>query len=235
MPQDPYHILPIPALCRGEQALLSSWIEGTRPGSLRICAILIILGCGAYGFTIGYRNGWEMAAWVALKLPAIIFLTLLVNGLLNGMIGLILGSGIGFRQSLQFLLTGFAIMSVIVGALSPVTLFATLNMPAPGAENSLEWHALNLLLHTSIIAFAGTLAHWRLLQYVRAFANSRRTGTFTFCAWLAGNLFVGAQISWNLRPFFISPGLEVEFLRSDPFDGSFYEAVFHAFRRISPL
>jgi len=116
MSQDPYHILPIPALCRGERTLLSSWIEGTRRGSLRICAILIILGCGTYGFTIGYRNGWEMAAWVALKLPAIIFLTLFVNGLLNGMIGLILGSGIGFRQSLQFLLTGFAIMSVIVGA-----------------------------------------------------------------------------------------------------------------------
>ena len=57
MSQDPYHIQPIPALCRGERTLLSSWIEGTRRGSLRICAILIMLGCGTYGFTIGYRNG----------------------------------------------------------------------------------------------------------------------------------------------------------------------------------
>jgi hypothetical protein len=122
-----------------------------------------------------------------------------------------------------------------VGALSPVTFFATLNMPDPGAENSLAWHGLNLLLHTAIIAFAGTLAHCRLLQYVRDFADSRGTGTLTFCAWLAGNLFVGAQVSWNLRPFFISPGLEVEFLRPDPFDGSFYEAVFRAFRNITPL
>lgn len=235
MPSKPRRLLLIPDLCRSDRNLLSSWIEGSRLDSLGICSILIILGCGTYGFAIGFRNGWEMAGWVSLKLPAIIFLTLCLNALLNGMLGLVLGSGIGFRQSLQFLLTGFAIMSLIVGALSPVTLFATLNMPEPGAEGSRTWHGLNLLLHTAIIAFAGTLAHWRLLHYVRDFANSTRAGTLTFCAWLAGNLFVGAQVSWNLRPFFISPGLEVEFLRSDPFDGSFYEAVFHAFRNITPL
>ena len=73
---------------------------------------LIALGCGAYGFTVGLRNGWEMGAYVAVKLPLIIFITLIVNGLLNGLLGLVLGSGIGFRKSVQFLLTGFAIMAV---------------------------------------------------------------------------------------------------------------------------
>lgn len=235
MPTSPTRVLIIPALCRGERTLLSTWIEGAQRDSLRTCAILIVAGCGAYGFTIGLRNGWEMAAYVALKLPAIIFLTLFLNGILNGMLGLVLGSGIGFRQSLQFLLTGFAIMSIIVGALSPVTFFATLNMPDPGTAGSLTWHGLNLLLHTTIIAFAGILAHYRLLHYVREFADNQRAGTHAFFAWLAGNLFVGAQISWNLRPFFVSPGLEVEFLRADPFDGSFYEAVFRAFRNVSPI
>jgi hypothetical protein len=157
---------------------------------------------------------------------------LFVNALLNGMLGLVLGSGIGFRQSLQFLLTGFAIMSVILGALSPVSFFATLNMPEPGAPGSLSWHGANLLLHTVMIAFAGILAHYRLLGYVREFAETRRAGTHTFFAWLAGNLLVGAQLSWNLRPFFVSPGLEVEFLRPDPFDGSFYEAVLRALHNV---
>ena len=91
---------------------------------------LIALGCGAYGFTVGLRNGWEMGAYVALKLPLIIFTTLLLNGLLNGLLGLALGSGLGFRKSVQFLLTGFAIMAVILGALSPISFFVTLNMPA---------------------------------------------------------------------------------------------------------
>ncbi len=228
----PSPVLTIPALCRGERDLLSGWMEGTQRGSLGICAVLIMIGCGTYGFTIGLRNGWEMGAYVALKLPAVIFLTLFVNALLNGMLGLVLGSGIGFRQSLQFLLTGFAIMSVILGALSPVSFFATLNMPEPGAPGSLSWHGANLLLHTVMIAFAGILAHYRLLGYVREFAETRRAGTHTFFAWLAGNLFVGAQLSWNLRPFFVSPGLEVEFLRPDPFDGSFYEAVLRAVHNV---
>ena len=78
---------------------------------------LIALGCGAYGFTVGLRNGWEMGAYVAVKLPLIIFITLIVNGLLNGLLGLVLGSGIGFRKSVQFLLTGFAIMAVILARL----------------------------------------------------------------------------------------------------------------------
>ena len=62
-----------------------------------------------------------MGAYVAVKLPLIIFITLIVNGLLNGLLGLVLGSGIGFRKSVQFLLTGFAIMAVILGALSPIS------------------------------------------------------------------------------------------------------------------
>ena len=36
------------------------------------CMALIALGCGAYGFTVGLRNGWEMGAYVAVKLPLII-------------------------------------------------------------------------------------------------------------------------------------------------------------------
>ena len=67
---------------------------------------------------------------------------------------------------------------------------------------------------------------------MREFAETRRAGTHTFFAWLAGNLFVGAQLSWNLRPFFVFPGLEVEFLRPDPFGGSFYEAVLRALHNV---
>ena len=200
------------------------------------CMALIALGCGVYGFTVGLRNGWEMGAYVAIKLPLIIFITLIVNGLLNGLLGLLLGSGIGFRKSVQFLLVGFAIMSVILGALSPVSLFATLNMPSSGdGTGRFAWHGASLLMHTCLIAFAGITAHTRLLHYVREFADSSRAGTHAFFAWLAGNLFVGAQVSWNLRPFFVSPGLKVEFIREDPFNGNFYEAVIVSLKNVSQI
>ena len=85
-----------------------------------------------------------------------------------------------------------------------------------------------LLTHTVAIAFAGVVAHHRLLGYLREFASSSRAGTHTFLAWIAGNLFVGAQVSWILRPYFGSPGLEVQFLRPDPLRGNFYESVLNA-------
>jgi len=44
--------------------------------------------------------------------------------------------------------------------------------------------------------------------------------------WLALNLVLGAQISWNLRPWFGTHYLPVAFLREHPFDGTFYESVF---------
>jgi len=185
---------------------------------------------------VGIRNGWEMGAYVAVKLPFILLITLLLNGLLNGLLGLVLGSGIGIRKSLQFLLVGLAIMAVILGALSPISFFATLNMPSSGdGSGRFAWHGASLLMHTGLIAFAGITAHARLLHYVREFADSSRAGTHAFFAWLAGNLFVGAQVSWNLRPFFVSPGLDVEFLRDDPFNGNFYEAVIVALKNVSQI
>ena len=135
------------------------WIDATRKGSVRCCLLLITLGCGAYGFTVGIRNGWEMGAYVAVKLPFILLITLLLNGLLNGLLGLVLGSGISIRKSLQFLLVGLAIMAVILGALSPISFFATLNMPSSGdGSGRFAWHGASLLMHTGLIAFAGITA-----------------------------------------------------------------------------
>jgi hypothetical protein len=227
--------LPYPALCRGDRGLLDSWISGRQRGSVRTCLLFIVCGLGCYGFTVGMWRGWEMAAYVAVKLPSAVLLTLLMNGLLNGMLGMALGSGIGFRQSLQFLLAGFAIMGLILGALAPVTFFLALNTPPASDPAAGSWHAITLLTHTGAIALAGVIAHRKLLGFVRDFADSRSAGTRTFFAWLAGNLFVGAQMTWILRPFFGAPTLEIQFLRPNPLDGSFYETVFRAALRLLGL
>ena len=47
-------------------------------------------------------------------------------------------------------------------------------------------------------------------------------------SWLAGNMFLGCQLSWIMRPFIGSPGLPVEFFRSDAFRGNFYETTLRA-------
>ena len=53
-----------------------------------------------------------------------------------------------------------------------------------------------------------------------------------FWSWLAGNLFLGAQLSMVLRPFFGTPGMAIQFLSDDPLRGNFYEAVFQALQHL---
>jgi hypothetical protein len=89
-----------------------------------------------------------------------------------------------------------------------------------------------LLIEVGLIAFAGILANVRLRQLLDHLSGRLAVSRRVLLAWLAGNLFLGAQISWLLRPFVGSPGLPVEFLRPNAFHGNFYEAVFFAMKNL---
>jgi hypothetical protein len=218
----------IPSLCRGDHALLSNWLTESPKRLFATTIPSIVIGSGLYGFSMGFWHGWEMAIYVAVKLPLLIFLTLLVNGLINGFLAQVLDSGISVRQSGQFLLSGFATMSIILGALSPITIAMATQAPAPQDPGAGDYHAATLLSHTLIIAYAGIIAHLSLLGFLKHWCRSRQAAHATFLAWISGNLFVGAQLSWVLRPFFGSPNLEVALFREDPFHGTFYETVWRS-------
>lgn len=174
-----------------------------------------------------------MGAYVAFKMPALIFATLACNGFLNGMLGLLLGSGLGFRQSIVAQLVSFTIAALVLGALAPVTFFMALNAPSPDAENAATAHANFLVAHTVLIAMAGIIANLHLAKLLIAVTPDNRTAAATLLAWLSGNAFVGAQLSWIMRPFFGTPSINVAFLRPNPFDGTFYETIWRALQSIS--
>lgn len=208
--------------------MLSEWLTLNPRKMLSFTIPCVLIGCALYGFSMGLWRGAEMASYVAIKLPMLIFCTLLVNGLINGLLAVVLDSGITMRQSLQFLLAGFATMSIILGALSPISLALALHAPAADADNARDYHAFILLFHTAIVAYAGILSHHTLRHFLLHFSKNKSAANTTFFAWIGGNLFVGAQLSWILRPFFGSPSLEVAFLRDDPFTGTFYETVWRS-------
>ena len=85
-----------------------------------------------------------------------------------------------------------------------------------------------LLAHVAMIALAGTTGNVRLFQLLLSMSPHRAAALRVLAAWLTGNLFLGSQLTWILRPFIGSPGLPVQFLRADAFHGNFYEAVFRA-------
>ena len=90
-----------------------------------------------------------------------------------------------------------------------------------------------MLTHVAVIAFAGIAANLRLMQLLRRFSGNRSgIAKRVLIVWLAGNLFLGSQLSWIMRPFIGSPNLPVQFLRKTAFQGNFYEAVFGSFRNV---
>ncbi len=154
------------------------------------------------------------------------------------MLAPLLGLNIGIRQSFAAVLLSFAIAAAILGGFAPVTGWMIWNAPplaAAGKAGALGVHSSILLMHVAVIAFAGIVSNLHLLRLLTALSGSARVGQRVLVAWLAGNLFLGSQLSWIARPFIGNPGLPVEFLRSDAFRGNFYETVFRSLLHILNL
>ena len=93
-------------------------------------------------------------------------------------------------------------------------------------------YSMILLAQVAAIALAGTTGNARLFQVLLSLSPHRAAASRVLAAWLAGNLFLGSQLTWILRPFIGSPDLPVQFLRPNAFHGNFYEAVFRAIHHI---
>lgn len=195
--------------------------QALRTGAIALC------GLGIYGFTMGYWRDPVMGLYTAVKLPLVVACTLTGNGLLNSMIGMLLGSQLSSRQTLLALLSAFAIAGVLLASLAPVVLMLSWSMPPPHSAQADDAHAALLVIHTGLIAFAGTAANAHLYQILLTRSANTKIARLTLAAWLAGNGFLGTQFSWIFRPFFGTPSIRVEFLRESPLHGNFYQAFWH--------
>ena len=217
----------LPGLLRGDRGRES--MERTVAWRWLLYLAVIVVGAGLFGAAVGSWRAPLQSLYTAIKLPLILLLTSLGNGLLNAMLAPLLGVNLSLRQSLLAVLMSFTIAAAILGAFSPLLYFLIWNTPPllAGASTNASAHSLVLLCETGIIAFAGIAANARLLQLLRELSGSAGAARKVLFAWLAGNLLLGSQLAWNLRPFVGSPYLEVEFLRPNAFEGSFFEAVLH--------
>ena len=189
-----------------------------------VCILLILGGSGPYGATVGLWRSPEQALYTAIKIPALILLTCTGNALLNGMIAQLLGSALSFRQTWNAILLSFAAASIILGAFAPIALFVLCDSPELSATNAVIGHSVMLLTHVFLIACAGFLGNRLLLRSLN-FLSAPTIARRVLFGWLTGNLLLGSQLAWVLRPFIGSPKLIVQFLRPDPLRGNFYEAV----------
>jgi hypothetical protein len=227
----------IPTLLRGEPAPIRAWFEEHSTARIILCVLAIIAGTAAFGAAVGAWRAPLQALYTAVKFPLIILLTALGNGLLNGMLAPLLGTNITFRQSLLAVLMSFTIASVVLGACAPLVWFVIWNSPpfSPDADHaSLTTHSFIFVLLAAWMAAAGIAGNVRLYQLLRQLAGSSSSARRTLFAWLAGNLLLGSQLAWMLRPFVGAPHLPVEFLRSTAFEGNFFEMIYRHAKHLLP-
>ena len=223
----------ISTLLRGEMATITKWIEQSNGRRFTLHVGVIILGTGLYGAAMGWWRDPQQALYVAIKFPLIILLTTIGNSLINAMFAPLLGLDILFRQSFSAIVMSFTIAAAILGAFSPLLAFMIWNAP-PISPQTISGSTYNLikLINVVVIAFAGMTGNVRLFQLLVRLGGSRAVALRVLFAWLAGNLFLGSQLSWILRPFIGSPDLPVEFFRASALQGNFYENVFQSLQQI---
>jgi hypothetical protein len=222
----------LPILLRGDAETTARWLRQPASRSLIGYCAIIFFGTAVYGFTLGIWRAPLQSLFTAIKFPLLIFLTCAANAIVNGMLAQLLGSGLSFKQTSLAILMSFTIAAIILAGFSPITLFVWYNAPPLKSTTAILGHSVMLLTHVCVIAFAGIMANRRLFGVLRKICGHDATARTVLLSWLAGNLFLGAQLAWNLRPFIGSPGLAVQFLRDDPMRGNFYEAVWHALQHL---
>ena len=219
---------------RADESKLHEWVLRRQSGLISFCVGAIIVGAGSYGAVIGSWRDTLQALFTSIKLPLVILLTTLGNGLLNAMLAPLLGLNVSLRQSLLLVLLSFALASLVLAGLAPVALFLVWNTPplTSGTHASAAEYSFLQLNLAFFVAFAGTVGNARLLPLLRQWCTRASVARNVLLAWLAGNLFLGSQICWVLRPFIWEPNHPVQFLGHDPLKGSFFETVFEAARRL---
>jgi hypothetical protein len=208
------------------------WTRQPSARRLLLNVAVIAGGAGLYGAAMGWWRAPEQALFAAIKFPLIILLTTLGNALLNAMLAPLLGLNIPFRQTLSAILMSFTVAAAILAAFTPLAAFVVWN--APPMTDAMETVSYNLikLTHVVAIAFAGIAGNVRLFQLLVEIGGNRMVARRVLFAWLAGNLFLGSQLSWILRPFIGTPSMPVAFVRDVALQGNFYENVFESVLKI---
>ncbi len=213
-------------LCQAQE--LRDWLRSDSGKSL-VCLLLILGGGAIYGASLGIWRAPLQAVFVAIKLPLLLLLTALGTALINGMLAQLLNAPMNFRQSLLAVLMSFALLAVLLASFTPLIGFLLFHLPPMASSSQKDAHRIFLLANVAVIGFSGVLANFQLYKLLQQICGT--SAGRILLVWLSMNLFLGAQLSWNLRPFFGTPSLPVTFLREDPFNGSFYETVFNLAKR----
>jgi len=195
--------------------------------NLREYAITAILATtissALYGATMGLYAGGFQILFDAAKIPMLLLISLFVSlptfFVLNG----ILGGELSFKQMSVLFMISVTVMSVMMIAFLPVTLFFTLTTP----ERTFVAYGFTVLLNVLFFAISGATAVIYLMNGFNKIHGENKKWVPAMLIGSAVLAFVGTQLAWVMRPYFHT---SLTFVA--PPEGNFYIALFNLIARL---
>lgn len=181
-------------------------------------ALLILLFTFIYGIVMGSYNGFMQSMITGIKIPCLIFLSLLICFPALFVIQYMIGSTLTMYQMSNIILSGFFVFSTISLSFAPIVIFFMIT-----SDN----YSFIKLLHVAIFIFSGIFAVKTITEGLTFSCEKKniypKLGMKIFKIWVVILAFVSSQLAWNLRPFVGSRELPLELFRAK--DSNFYVAV----------
>jgi hypothetical protein len=167
---------------------------------------------------MGCYNGFLQAIASAIKVPVLFTLIIIICFPAFFVIQSILGSKLKLSQMLSIILAGFVLTTTIMVSFAPIVLFFLLT-----GDN----YAFIKLLHVAIFIVSGLFGMRTIIEALKFSCEKKniypKVGVQVFRFWVIILAFVGAQLSWSLRPFIGAKELPFEIFREQ--EGNFYQHV----------
>lgn len=183
---------------------------------------ILVFG-GFYGAVMGLYAGGLQILFDALKIPMLLLISLFVSLPTYYVLSGILGGELSLRQLTTLFMVSFAVMSTLLVAFMPVTLFFTLTTP----ERTFTTYAFTILLNVGFFALSGLTAVSYLLKGFSRIHDENRSWVLSFIIGSLVLIFVGTQLAWVLRPYF---HFSDQFIA--PPSGNFYIALLQLILRL---
>ncbi|MGC1392132.1 MAG: hypothetical protein WA816_13940 [Bacteroidales bacterium] len=180
--------------------------------------LFILLFTFIYGIIMGSYNGFLQSMVTGIKIPCLIFLSLLICFPALFVIQYMIGSTLTIYQMANIILSGFFVFSTISLSFAPIVIFFMIT-----SDN----YSFIKLLHVAIFVFSGIFAVKTITEGLTFSCEKKniypKLGMKIFKIWVVILAFVSSQLAWSLRPFVGSRDLPQELFRTK--QSNFYVAV----------
>ena len=184
--------------------------SGTESADWRFDVMAIIL-CGALaGASVGAWMSGLQLFYVATKIPLLLLGTLLIGLPSMALFGRLTGCSLGFTDCANLALFSIARTAIVLGALSPATTYFAFTLPTRGQSA----YRVIVLSQVLVFALAGFVGVATLKNKLAGLVPNHAKRYYIMSLWMAIYSFVGAQLTWMMRPFLGNPGMPVEYFRS---------------------